>query len=411
MNDSASTHEHVVVIGAGHAGGALVGQLRQFGFAGRITLVGDEPHAPYHRPPLSKSWLKGETTTEKLALKPGSFYADQHIGLRLGERVEAIEPDARRIRFEDGATLHYDRLVLATGARARRLPIPGADHPNVISLRNLADAERLRNALKVDHKVVIIGGGYIGLECAATARALGAEVTVVERAPRLLARVASAPIAAFLQSAHEAEGVRFCLDAGIEAIEGEHAADAVRLTDGTRLPCDLLIVGIGAEPVTELAQTAGLACDDGVTVDADCRSSRPEIFAIGDMAKRPSAIYDRPIRLESVPGAGEHARRVAAVICGREPAMPEVPWFWSDQYDLKLQIVGLSDPEATTVVRGDPASRSFAVFHIKHAQVVCVEAINAPPAFMAGKKLTASGKTVDTAELADATSDLKTIAA
>lgn len=411
MNETALKSEHVVVIGAGHAGGALVGQLRQFGFAGRITLVGDEPHAPYHRPPLSKAWLKGETTTEKLALKPGSFYEDQHISLRLGERVQAIEPDTHRVRFGDGTTLDYDRLVLATGARARRLPIPGTGHANVLALRNLADAERLRNALKVDHKVVIIGGGYIGLECAATARALGAEATVVELAPRLLARVASAPIAEFLQSIHETEGVRFRLGTAIEAIEGDHAAEAVLLSDGTRLPCDLLIVGVGAEPATDLAQAAGLACDDGVTVDADCRTSHPDIFAIGDMAKRPSAIYGRPIRLESVPGASEQARRVAAVLCDREPSPAEVPWFWSDQYDLKLQIVGLTDPEATTVVRGDPASRSFAVFHVKHERVVCVEAINTPPAFLAGKKLTASGKTVNATELADTVADLKTIVA
>jgi len=411
MSDTHIAPPHVVVIGAGHAGGALVGQLRQFGFAGRITLVGDEPHTPYHRPPLSKAWLKGETTTEKLALKPGSFYEDQHINLRLGEAVTRIEPDAHQIHFEDGTTLSYDALVIATGARARRLPIPGTSHANVLSLRDLADAERLRNALKVDHKVVIIGGGYIGLECAATARALGAEVTVVERAPRLLARVASAPIAAFLQSAHEAEGVRFELDTGIEAIDGDHAAELIRLTNGTHLPCDLLIIGIGAEPAIELAAAAGLACDDGVTVDADCRTSQPDIFAIGDIAKRPSAIYDRPIRLESVPGAAEHARRVASVLCAREPAAPEVPWFWSDQYDLKLQIVGLTDPEAVTVVRGDPASRSFAVFHLVNGRVTSVEALNAPPAFMAGKKLTASGKTVTATELADPSSDLKSIAA
>ncbi|TVT48662.1 MAG: FAD-binding protein [Denitromonas halophila] len=411
MSETPIAKPHVLVIGAGHAGGALVGQLRQFGFAGRITLVGDEPHTPYHRPPLSKAWLKGETTTEKLALKPGSFYEEQHIGLRLGERVQAIEPDAHRVRFDDGTTLDYDWLVLATGARARRLPIPGVGHSNVLSLRNLADAERLRNALKVDRKVVIIGGGYIGLECAATARALGAEVTVVEHAPRLLARVASASIATFLQSEHEAQGVQFRLNTGIDAIEGEHAATAVRLSDGTRLPCDLVILGVGAEPAAELAQAAGLACNDGVTVDADCRSSHPDIFAIGDMAKRPSPIYGRPIRLESVPGAGEQARRVAAVLCGREPSAPEVPWFWSDQYDLKLQIVGLIDTDATSVVRGDPASRNFAVFHVKDTRVVCVEAINSPPAFMAGKKLAASGKPVTPSELADSSADLKTIAA
>ncbi|MDY0046117.1 MAG: FAD-dependent oxidoreductase [Thauera propionica] len=410
MTTDNSTDRRVVVVGAGHGGGAVVGLLRQFGFAGHITLVGDEPHAPYHRPPLSKAWLKGETTTEALAIKPGKFYEELKIALRLGQRATAIDPSARRLTFDDGETLDYDYLVLATGARARKLPVRGADLPNVLSLRNIADAERLRNALRVDHRLVIIGGGYIGLECAATARSLGVEVTVIERAPRLLERVASEAVADFLQRTHEARGVRFLLNAGIESIEGDHAAEAVRLTDGTRIPCEAVIVGIGAEPVTELAAAAGLACNDGVTVDEDCRSSHPDIFAIGDMAKRPHAVYGRPVRLESVPGSAEHARRVAAVICGREPPATEVPWFWSDQYDLKLQIVGLATADARTVVRGEPDSNSFAVFHLHDGKVVAVEAINAPPAFLAGKKLTASGKSVDPASLADPAADLKTIA-
>lgn len=410
MSTDNSTSHRVVVVGAGHGGGALVGLLRQFGFAGHITLVGDEPHAPYHRPPLSKAWLTGETTTEALAIKPGKFYEEQNITLHLGQRVKAIDPAAHRLTFDDGETIAYDQLVLATGARARKLPVAGADLPNVLSLRNLADAERLRNALRVDHRLVIIGGGYIGLECAATARALGVEVTVVERAPRLLERVASETVAGFLQRAHEARGVRFMLNVGIESIEGDHAAEGVRLTDGTLIPCDAVIVGIGAEPVTDLAAAAGLACDDGVTVDEDCRSSHPDIFAIGDMAKRPHAVYGRPVRLESVPGSAEQARRVATAICGREPAATEVPWFWSDQYDLKLQIVGLATADAHTVVRGRADSNSFAVFHLHDGKVIAVEAINAPPAFLAGKKLTASGKPVDAAALADPAVDLKTIA-
>lgn len=411
MNHPTNLSEHIVVIGAGHGGGALVGMLRQFGFTGRITLVGDEPHVPYHRPPLSKAWLKGEVTTENLAIKQGKFYEEQNITLRLGQRVKSIAPEARQITFDSGETLAYDRLVLATGARARALPIKGAELSNCLSLRNLADADRLRNALKVDHKVVIIGGGYVGLECAATARALGAEVTIIERTPRLLERVASEPIAQFLQKAHASHGVKFIFNAGVEAIEGQHAAEAIRLTDGQRIPCDLVIVAVGSQPVTDLAQAAGLACDDGVTVDEDCRTSHPDIFAIGDVAKRPHAVYGRPVRLESVPGSSEQAKHVASIICGREPSATEVPWFWSDQYDLKLQIVGLPAPDTETVLRGDPASNSFAIFHLRDHRVAMVEAVNAPQAFIAGKKLAASGKTVHKDALADLAADLKSILA
>lgn len=411
MNHRTNLSEHIVVIGAGHGGGALVGMLRQFGFAGRITLIGDEPHLPYHRPPLSKAWLKGEVTTENLAIKQGQFYEEQNIALRLGQRVKSIVPADHLITFDSGETLDYDRLVLATGARARRLPINGADLSNCLSLRNLADAERLRNALTVDRKVVIVGGGYIGLECAATARAMGAEVTLIERAPRLLERVASEPIASFLQGAHASRGVKFIFNACVEAIEGNHIAEAVRLADGKRIPCDLLIVAVGSLPVTDLAEAAGLACDDGVTVDEDCRTSHSDIFAIGDVAKRPHSVYGRPVRLESVPGCAEQARHVAAILCGRETSATEVPWFWSDQYELKLQIVGLPSANLQTVLRGDPDSNSFAIFHLRDHRVAMVEAVNAPQAFIVGKKLAASGKAVDSVELADSSADLKTIAA
>ncbi|MCK9285210.1 MAG: FAD-dependent oxidoreductase [Rhodocyclaceae bacterium] len=395
------TPRRIVVVGGGHGGGAVVGFLRQYGFAGTITLIGEEPVAPYHRPPLSKAWLKGDVTVDGLALKPGPFYSEQNVELRLCVRVESIDPAARCVALATGERLPYDELILATGAYPRTLPLPGAGHHNVMTLRNLADAEKLRGALGPGKRLAIIGGGYVGLECAATARALGAEVVVIEKAPRLLERVASVPISAFLQRYHERHGVGFALAANIEAIEGTDRAEAVRLADGRRFPCDALLIGVGAAPAIALAAAAGIACNDGITVDDDCRTSVPHVFALGDVAKRPHPLYQRALRLESVPSSMEQAKRVAAVITGREPAHAEVPWFWSDQYDLKLQIAGLPFDADELVVRGDPEADKFAVFHLRDGRVVTVEAISAPPEFFAGKKLIASGKVLTAAQLAD----------
>lgn len=414
---TADLHENsrrVVVVGAGHGGGAVITYLRQYGFAGPITLIGDENFTPYHRPPLSKAWLKGEVSADALALKPDDFYAEQKVELRLGQRAASIDRGTREVTLASGESVPYDALILATGAGARKLPMAAMAHHNVLTLRNLEDAEKLRGAFAPGKRLVIIGGGYIGLECAATARALGAEVTVIEKAPRLLERVASAPIADFLQACHEKHGVRFALGATIEAIEsieGENSATAVRLTDGRSFPCDLVLVGIGAVPAIALAQTAGIDCADGITVDADCRSSDPHIFAVGDVARRKHPLLQRELRLESVPSAMEQARRVAATITGRVPAAAEMPWFWSDQYDLKLQIVGLALETDQRVIRGSPEAGKFAVFHLRDAQVVSVEAINSPPEFFAGKKLAGSGKTVDRERLADLSISLNEIAA
>lgn len=388
------TRERVVIIGAGHGGGLTVAFLRQFGYTGEITLIGDETVLPYQRPPLSKAWLKGEVNQESLALRPPAFYVEQNIDLHLGVRAERIDVEARHVVLASGQEIPYDHLVLATGAHARTLPIPGAQFTNVMSLRTLVDAEHIRGALGPGKKLVIIGGGYVGLECAATARALGAEVTVLERAPRLLERVASAPVSAFLQRFHEAQGVAFKLNAGIEAILGNAHAESVLLSDGTQLSCDAVLIGVGAIPTASMAQAIGLRCDDGIVVDADCRTSDPHIFAIGDVAKRPHPLYNRELRLESVPSCMEQAKRVAACITGREPAAPEVPWFWSDQYDLKLQIAGLPFEVDETVVRGNPDEAKFAVFHLRAGHIVTVEAINAPPEFFVGKKLIASGKSI-----------------
>jgi 3-phenylpropionate/trans-cinnamate dioxygenase ferredoxin reductase subunit len=399
--------EKVVVVGAGHGGGSVVAYLRQYGYAGDIELIGMEPVVPYHRPPLSKAWMKGETSLEALALKPAAFYAAENIALRLGTRVVRIDAARCCVALDDGDELVYDHLVLAPGADARSLSLPGAAFSNVMSLRNLNDAAGLRAALTPGKKLVIIGGGYVGLECAATARALGVEVVLVERAPRLLERVASPAISAFLQSYHQRHGVEIVTAADLLAIDGETRAEGIRLKDGRSFACDALLVGVGANPSVALAQEAGLVCDDGILVDADCRTSQANIFALGDAAKRPHDVYGRTLRLESVPSALEQAKRVASVLTGRAPAAAEVPWFWSDQYDLKLQMAGLLLEATDSVVRGDPDHGKFAVYHLCAGCVVAVEAVNSPQDFMAGKKLIAAKTRVDATRLADTAVALK----
>ena len=324
MNSPSDAHRnHVVVIGAGHGGAAVVACLRQYGYDGDITLIGAESLAPYQRPPLSKAWLNGQLDQDALLLRPESFYATQNIRLCLATVVEKVDAGRRCVVLANGEEIHYDQLILATGANPRVLAIPGAKASNVLTLRTLADAERIRACLAPGKKLVLIGGGYIGLECAATARKMGMDVVVLERAARLLERIASAPVSAFLQQFHQNQGVSIELNAGVEAIltqAGTNVATAVQLTDGRALECDVVLVGVGASPAVELAQSAGLTCNDGILVDRDCRSSDPAIFAMGDAAKRPHSLYQRELRLESVPSAQEQARHIAAVLTGRVPA-------------------------------------------------------------------------------------------
>jgi 3-phenylpropionate/trans-cinnamate dioxygenase ferredoxin reductase subunit len=403
---------HVVIIGAGHAGGTAAALLRQYGFAGPITLIGDEPIAPYQRPPLSKAWLKGEADAEALMLKPESFYGEQSIDLRLNTRAAAIDRAAKTVTLEGGQTVSYDALILATGARARRLTIPGVELEGVLELRSAADAEKLKAALGHGRRLAVIGGGYVGLEAAASGRALGAEVVVLEREPRLLARVACEVLSSFFQSYHEAHGVRFELGAQITAIEGQdgHVA-GVRLADGRLIACDAALVGVGALPNDELARAARLECSNGVHVDLEARTSDANIFAIGDVTFRPMPHYDRMHRLESVPNALEQAKQAASAITGRPAPAPETPWFWSDQYDLKLQIAGVPFDTDEILVRGDPAAAKFAVFHLKAGVVRAVEAVNAPPEFMMGRQLIASRRPVARDRLADPTVSMKEVAA
>jgi 3-phenylpropionate/trans-cinnamate dioxygenase ferredoxin reductase subunit len=403
--------QHVVIVGAGHAGGTAAALLRQYGFAGHVTVVGDEPIAPYQRPPLSKAWLKGEADADALMLKPESFYAEHDIVLKLGVRAVWLDRAAKSLHLADGEKLAYDTLILATGARARRLNIAGADLKGVQALRSAEDAEALKARLGPSKRLAVIGGGYIGLEAAASARALGAEAVVIEVQSRVLARVACEALSTFFQDYHRARGVTFELNAGVTAFEGaDGEITGVRLADGRLIGADIALVGVGATPNEEMAREAGLTCEDGVVVDEHARTSDPAIFAIGDVTRRPLALYDRMFRLESVANALEQAKQVASAITGRPPPPHEVTWNWSDQYDLKLQIAGVAFDADEILIRGDPAKAKFAVFHLRDGRVQAVEAVNAAPEFMMGKQLIASKRLIAREKLADPSISMKEVA-
>ncbi|HYD44950.1 MAG TPA: FAD-dependent oxidoreductase [Phenylobacterium sp.] len=403
---------NVVILGAGHAGGSAAALLRQFGYDGHVIMVGDEPLAPYQRPPLSKAWLKGEADGEALALRPESFYAENDIDFRANVAAMRIVRDARVVELSDGSRLAYDHLIIATGARAIRLAVEGADLDGVMVLRTAADAESLKHRVGPGKRVAVVGGGYIGLEVAASARALGAEAVVIEREARVLARVACPALSTFVTDYHKGRGVSFELGANVGGFAGEGGRlTGVKLGDGRTIACDVAVVGVGAIPNDELASDAGLETARGVVVDDTARTADPAIFAIGDVTHRPLPIYDRMFRLESVQNALEQARQAAAIICDRPPPAPEAPWNWSDQYDLKLQMAGLPFEADATVLRGDPASAKFAVFHLKGDQIQAVEAVNAPPEFMAGKQFILNRKPVSRDKLADTSVSMKEVGA
>jgi 3-phenylpropionate/trans-cinnamate dioxygenase ferredoxin reductase subunit len=400
----------VLIVGAGHAGGSAAALLRQYGFEGQITLAGDEPLAPYQRPPLSKAWLKGEADGDSLLLKPQEFYAEHGIDLRLGLTATRINRAARTVTFEGGEVLPYDVLILATGARARKLEAPGATLDGVLELRHAADADRLKAALQPGRRLAVVGGGYVGLEAAASARALGCEVTVIEREPRLLARVASRPLSDLFAAYHAQNGVKIITGATVRGFEGEGRVSGVRLADGRVIDCDIALVGIGGVANVELARDAGLTCPDGVVVDLEARTEDRAIFAIGDMTHRPMPLYERNFRLESVPNALEQAKQAASAIVGRPAPAGEVPWFWSDQYDLKLQIAGVPFDSDQLVLRGEAGRAPLAVFHLKGDRVMAVEAVNSPAEFMGGRLLIAKGGAVDPRRLADPSVAMKALA-
>jgi 3-phenylpropionate/trans-cinnamate dioxygenase ferredoxin reductase component len=404
---------HIVIAGAGHAGGAAAAMLRQLGWQGPITLIGEEPIPPYQRPPLSKAWLTGEATADSLALRPAGFYAGASIDLRMNTRVLAIDRAAHTVTLSDASTVHYDILILALGARARRLPLAGADLSGVLELRSAADADHLKAALHPGARLAVIGGGYIGLEAAASARGLGAEAVIIERESRVLARVACPILSDFFQDFHRARGVTIEVDAQVAALEGSNGhITSVRLGDGRLIPCDAALIGVGAVANDELAREAGLTCDNGIAVDLAAQTDDPDIFAIGDCTRRPLPLYDRMGRLESVPNALEQAKQAASLICGKPAPTPEVPWFWSDQYDLRLQIAGMPFDATEIVVRGDVAAGKFALFHLTaDGTVQAVEAVNASTEFMGGRRIIARRKRLTPARIEDMAISMQELAA
>ncbi|CAN5150592.1 FAD-dependent oxidoreductase [soil metagenome] len=356
---------------------------------------------------MSKAWLKGEADLDALLLRPQNFYAEQSTTLRTGVTATMIDAAAKTVTFADGVVETYDWLILATGSTARKLAIPGADRPDLIELRTLDDAEKLKAALGPGRRLAVVGGGYVGLEAAASARKLGTEVVVVERMDRVLQRVASHALSVFFTDHHRSHGVDIRADAEVSAFED----GGVRLADGTLIEADAVLVGVGALACDTLARSAGLTCDNGVVVDETARTSDPFIYAIGDMTYRPiPAMGGRAMRLESVPNALEQAKQAASAITGRPAPAPEVPWFWSDQYDVKLQIAGLPFDADRQIVRGTPDAGKFAVFHMAGDKIVCVEAVNAPPEFMAGKQLIGKRTPVDAEKLVDPAVSMKDVA-
>ena len=400
-----------VIIGAGQAGAQGAQSLRAAGFAGRIVLLGEEPYAPYQRPPLSKAYLQGTQGADRLALKPGAFYAQNEIELRLGARAAAIDRANARVEVEGGERLAYDRLLLATGAPPRKLNCPGSDLSGVHYLRTLADCERLRPVLAGARRLVIVGAGYIGLEVAASARKAGCAVTVLEAEQRVLQRVAGPEISAFFDALHRAHGVDLRLGATLSAFEGRVAIERAVLASGERIDCDSALVGIGAAPAIDLAAEAGLAIDNGIATDDRARTSDPAIYAAGDCASHPSRLYGRRMRLESVPNAIEQAKVAGANMAGGDLVYDAVPWFWSDQYDVKLQTAGIAEGSEAAVLRGDPATARFSVWSLRDGRVLAVDAVNDPAAFLASKKIIAAKTPIDAKTLADPATDLKSLAA
>ena len=402
--------EHLVIVGGGQAASQAIQSLRQGNYAGAITLVGAEPYLPYQRPPLSKKYLSGELERERLLLRPASFYDEKNVALEIGRCATRLDVAKRRLELDDGRTLDYHRVLLAMGSRVRRLNVPGATLPGVHYLRTIADVDGFAAALVPGARIVLVGAGFIGLEVAAVAAQRGCKVTVLEAERHVLARAVSPVVADFYAAVHRAAGVDLRLGVTAAAFEGGDRVSAVSTTGGESFPCDVAIVGIGVLPNVELAATAGLAVHNGIVVDEHARTADHNVLAAGDCTNHPLPPDGRRVRLESVPNAIHQARVAAATLLGQASPYSEVPWFWSDQYDLKLQIVGLSTGYDEVVVRGDPGTRSFAAFYLAGGALIAVDAINKPREFLAGKKLVATRACIPTAQLADPNVDLNALA-
>lgn len=400
---------HIVIVGAGQSGAQAVASLRSEGFDGAIIMIGDEPFAPYQRPPLSKAYLMGTMERDRLFLKPDAFYAEAKCEMVLGTAATHIDRAKKTVVLADGRAIAYDQLLLATGSRVRKIPVPGADLAGIFYLRGIADVDALREAFHGVKHLAIVGGGYIGLEVAAVGRKAGLDVTVFEAMDRVMARAVSKPISDFYEKTHRDAGVNLLLNTGVERFEGNGKLEAIR-AGGKTYPIEVALVGIGIGPNVELARDAGLPCDDGIVVDNAARTEDPSIFAAGDCTKH-TGREGLPIRLECVQNAIDQAKHAALAMVGKDTNYQEVPWFWSDQYDLKLQIAGLIRPTDTIVMRGDPATRKFAAFHLRDGKIAAVECVNAAPEYLMGRKMIAEGKAVDPAKLADLAIPMKTIAA
>ncbi len=390
----------VLIIGGGHAGAQAIETLRREGFEGRLVLVSAESELPYERPPLSKKYLAGELTPDQLQFRNHAFYAERRIELKLGLRATRLDTAARRVVLSNGEAVVYDRLLLCLGAVPRLLTCPGAELPGVHYLRSIADVLPLREGLKPGARAVIIGGGYIGLETAATARQLGCAVTVLEVAERVMPRLA-AEVSEHFSREHRNYGVELICNSRVVQLWGRGRVERVVCADGSIHPADAVVVGVGATVDVGLAEAAGLACENGIIVDEHCRTTDPAVYAAGDCTYQPSPHFDLRVRLESVDNAFEQAKTAALNILGRPTVHDCVPWFWSDQFDNKLQIVGLSQGSDQQITRGDPATRRFTVCHLKGGELLAVEAVNQPKDYVAARKLVAKRAHPDLAKLAD----------
>jgi 3-phenylpropionate/trans-cinnamate dioxygenase ferredoxin reductase subunit len=396
----------MVIIGAGHAAGQAAASLRQEKYTGSITIIGDEAHVPYQRPPLSKAYLSGSQEVERVYLRAEKFYNEKDIDLRLSTRATVIDRNAKTVELEGGEKIDYDKLLISTGSRPRKLSIPGSDLSGIHYLRTIEDVDGIRASMSEGANLVIVGGGYIGLEVAAVGKELGLNVDVLEMEERILQRVTTPTMSTYYDALHRGRGVNIHTNTGVTGFSGNGKVEKVLCGD-TEFDADLVIVGIGIIPNIELAEAAGLHCDNGIVVDDHCQTSDPDIYAAGDCTNHPNALLNRRLRLESVPNAMDQARTSAANMLGGDKSYAAIPWFWSDQYELKLQMVGFSADGNREVLRGDMASNQFAVFYLNDSTVVAADAVNSPKEFMLCKQLV--GKSVDADVLSDPAADLKSL--
>ncbi len=402
----------VVIVGAGHGGAQAAVALRQGGFAGTIAMIGNEAEPPYERPPLSKEYLAQEKPFERLYIRPPAFWGEKGVELLLGQEVSAVDPAAHTVTTADGAAITYGKLIWAAGGNPRALLCPGSELAGIHAVRNRADVDTIMAELNTVQHIVVIGGGYIGLEAAAVLTKLGKQVTLLEALPRVLNRVAGEELSAFFEAEHRAHGVDLRTGCGVVALIGEGRVSGVELADGTIVAAELVIVGIGIIPAVAPLFEAGAAGGNGVDVDPQCRTSLADVFAIGDCAAHANNFAEgQVIRLESVQNANDMASIAAKTICGEDKDYTATPWFWSNQYDLKLQTVGLSGGHDLAVLRGDPATRSFSVLYFKQGRLIALDCVNNVRDFAQGRKLVEQRLSAPPEDLADTTHPLKEWAA